>query len=442
MFALIARIKYQSKTIDLYELDKPANDYIIIETIDKKDIAPKTYSYIIKLDKHPTIKIGRTNKVEISMTDNSVSRVHAALHLRNNKFYLEDLRSKCGTLVELQYDCVLLPNKAIGICTEKCLLMFHLKKTCLGLFKCCSSDVFKWSDYNALWAEVSIAIAKEEEVKEIDMSPNVNNETKQHEQIKDSEDGSERNNVNRKQEDNLPSTLRELITSDNNMTSMSRHCNEMNQRSQINLLQDSTLNINGLNENSRNEMIKKISRKISNSRNQAVKINKNSNSNSVSNQSQSQSHSKQYYIKQTSGLKKATISNSSNMTDLGRVNLKHNDIVMNSNDNNYKQNKFNTFNEPYRYNIHNDDDKNSNTLLEEPENESMHIVNENAMLSEFKRNSEAIGKVMTNSQIDQIDQIDDNQIINNCIEDDEPINKSSIRTQKAIQFTLEKTKRK
>ncbi|MGY8655314.1 MAG: FHA domain-containing protein [Verrucomicrobiia bacterium] len=66
-----------------------------------------TYSYngaeqTIEIDK-PTIVIGRPNRAvppDLDLDpDNMVSRAHARISLRNGEYWIEDLASKYGTLV-------------------------------------------------------------------------------------------------------------------------------------------------------------------------------------------------------------------------------------------------------------------------------------------------------------------------------------------------------
>lgn len=402
LLIFIAKIKYQSKIINFYDLNKPDNDYMIIESISQDKNKQKTFVYIIKFDKKSTIKIGRTNKVEILMGDGSVSRLHAAFHLINNKFYLEDFNSKFGTLVELQYDIIFLPFKSIGIYNEKCLLICNLKKTCFGILKCFNSKFFMWEDYNSLWKNVKL-IQEEKEVNAVDLSPNKNNKTNQ---LQEDED-------KKQDKDNITSTQREIIS--DNLTCIIKNNKIIKQESQINLFQESTLNDNSLIEKNKHEMIQKPIQLIN-------KIQKYRN------------HSPLHLIKQTSVLKKETTDKVANQDQA----YFHNNMITKSNDNYDNNKKMFDFEETnsHRY-MMNNDDKNSILNLEEPENESIYLVNENTMLSNSKKNMKPNISEIENNQIDV------SQIIDNCIEDDEkPRNASVMKTQKEIQFTLEKTKRK
>jgi hypothetical protein len=78
---------------------------------------------------------GRNNATDIKIGDISVSRQHAAIKLINGEFFIEDLNSKFGTLLEVKHDFVILDSPAIfqaGKMTYK----FELFEKKCQLFKC------------------------------------------------------------------------------------------------------------------------------------------------------------------------------------------------------------------------------------------------------------------------------------------------------------------
>jgi pSer/pThr/pTyr-binding forkhead associated (FHA) protein len=52
------------------------------------------------------IKIGRGHQCEIRITDISVSRSHAQIVYKNDKFYIKDQKSKFGTLIRFKENSV------------------------------------------------------------------------------------------------------------------------------------------------------------------------------------------------------------------------------------------------------------------------------------------------------------------------------------------------
>lgn len=57
-------------------------------------------SFSISFDKKNSIIIGRGHDCDIKIQDISVSRHHAVISFKNNKFYIEDHKSKFGTLIQ------------------------------------------------------------------------------------------------------------------------------------------------------------------------------------------------------------------------------------------------------------------------------------------------------------------------------------------------------
>ncbi|KAM3128783.1 hypothetical protein pb186bvf_019131 [Paramecium bursaria] len=105
---------------DLVELSKPTDiPYVLMEIkLKRYDNANEANQddqvsrcngvYIISFDKLKELKIGRANEAEINVKDISVSRQHALLKLVDGKIYLQDTKSKFGTLLLLQKSLPLL----------------------------------------------------------------------------------------------------------------------------------------------------------------------------------------------------------------------------------------------------------------------------------------------------------------------------------------------
>ena len=83
------------------------------------------------------------------MTDISVSRNHASLKLFNGYLYLQDNSSKFGTLVNMQKDINVIPQRQMAIQSGKLYLLINLKKTCFAAIKCFkNSFISSEKDYN------------------------------------------------------------------------------------------------------------------------------------------------------------------------------------------------------------------------------------------------------------------------------------------------------
>jgi len=72
------------------------------------------------------------------INDISVSRYHSVIKVINGEYYLEDLNSKFGTLIQLQNEIILLHNKQLGIQMGKYYMTFLVKKTFWAYLTCFS----------------------------------------------------------------------------------------------------------------------------------------------------------------------------------------------------------------------------------------------------------------------------------------------------------------
>lgn len=109
-----------------------------------------------------SIKMGRANDSDVRMTDISISRNHASLKLINGSFYLIDNHSKFGTLVQVQNDVAILPEKQISFQCGKVFLSCNLKRTLYAFFTCYKNLALLNNDYNDNFEHQSLLIYKEE----------------------------------------------------------------------------------------------------------------------------------------------------------------------------------------------------------------------------------------------------------------------------------------
>ncbi len=110
-------IKSQGKTYSLVEYERPTGNYLVLESLNQE----KNTSRIIHIIKPGTdkdvFKLGRGHESDLRINDISVSRCHAHIKLKDERFLLEDNTSKFGTLVLLKNRTPLVPgfNKAVQI---------------------------------------------------------------------------------------------------------------------------------------------------------------------------------------------------------------------------------------------------------------------------------------------------------------------------------------
>jgi len=103
--------KLKGDWISLFEISKPTNNYMILESFlseGKVVTGQPTQSWQKNLhvvnfdsDMKSFVRLGRGNDNDIRVNDISVSRIHAFIRRdpKDNSIYLEDNSSKFGTLV-------------------------------------------------------------------------------------------------------------------------------------------------------------------------------------------------------------------------------------------------------------------------------------------------------------------------------------------------------
>lgn len=84
--------------IDLIEIPRPMAAYLIMETlsVDKNE---SKVMFMVSMANKENVRLGRGHESDVRISDISVSRCHAMIKLKDDKFILEDNSSKFGTLI-------------------------------------------------------------------------------------------------------------------------------------------------------------------------------------------------------------------------------------------------------------------------------------------------------------------------------------------------------
>ena len=135
--------------LDFKNIDPP---YIILQSMyqynsTNRNVNELNVIFVISFKTNIQVNIGRANNSNIRLSDVSVSRNHAKLTYSNGDLFLDDVGSKFGTLLLIQNNILFLPNKKISIQTGKSHLIFNLRRTCLGLFKCYKNKLYDKKSY-------------------------------------------------------------------------------------------------------------------------------------------------------------------------------------------------------------------------------------------------------------------------------------------------------
>lgn len=120
------RLMLKDKTIDLLDIPKPPGQYMILEVLCSDKNSYKGL-HVIHMSNKNAIKIGRAHDCELRIVDISVSRNHAQINFFGGKFYLEDTRSKFGTLIQVKRPILLEENKELAMQSGRSLITYAVK---------------------------------------------------------------------------------------------------------------------------------------------------------------------------------------------------------------------------------------------------------------------------------------------------------------------------
>ena len=96
------KFKLNDKIYNLIDIEKPKNDYMILESLNQiKENNNFKSIHVISLKNDEPIFIGRGSNADIKVSDPTVSRMHSMLkyEINNRRILIKDLNSSFGTLV-------------------------------------------------------------------------------------------------------------------------------------------------------------------------------------------------------------------------------------------------------------------------------------------------------------------------------------------------------
>lgn len=140
-------IKIKNKIYTIIDLNRPDNNYMIIEGIVKE--TPDTKSiFVINFKDSKPIKIGRASDADVRLSDISVSRAHALISIYDGNCVLIDTKSKFGTLVNAGNKLCVLPNKPLSIQKGNIFLKFSISLKLCSLLSCYKPRKLPFHNYN------------------------------------------------------------------------------------------------------------------------------------------------------------------------------------------------------------------------------------------------------------------------------------------------------
>ena len=164
-------IKHEGILLPLLDFGEEYESYLTLEslTLDKQK---NKFIYVISLEKERKINVGRGHESNVILSDISVSRVHCYMVVENKKVFLEDNKSKFGTLILVQTPSLIISDNLplhiqIGRTYLKCTIKRPFK-----LFCCCEAEeknnVFFYYNQNEKYIHDHLGMVIKPEVNDID----------------------------------------------------------------------------------------------------------------------------------------------------------------------------------------------------------------------------------------------------------------------------------
>ena len=110
--------KYRGKRWEMVDLHRPTSTetpYIIIESLSNDKNNSRFVHTIIVENNKTEFKLGRGHESDLRVNDISVSRCHVLLKYKEGNFFLEDKKSKFGTLVLIRKFLPIEPTSQMAV---------------------------------------------------------------------------------------------------------------------------------------------------------------------------------------------------------------------------------------------------------------------------------------------------------------------------------------
>jgi hypothetical protein len=121
-------LKSGKLTYSTVEYSKPDGDYLVLESLEQEKNESRIIHVIKPSDTKDVFKLGRGHEADLRINDISVSRCHAFIKFKKNKFLLEDNMSKFGTLVLVREKIPIIPNFNKAMQIGRTVVNFSIKQ--------------------------------------------------------------------------------------------------------------------------------------------------------------------------------------------------------------------------------------------------------------------------------------------------------------------------
>ena len=131
-------VRHNDKLYNVSFYKPKYEQFIVFESV-RNDNRRTKFIHIIPLNNYSMHRVGRLNNCDLSLPDNSVSRVHCCLYIENGQLVLEN-NSKYGTKVLVQNPKLnIVPDYPLCIETQNTYLKIYVKRG-FQFFSCCGDS--------------------------------------------------------------------------------------------------------------------------------------------------------------------------------------------------------------------------------------------------------------------------------------------------------------
>ena len=147
-------IKIKKKIYNIIDLERPNNEYLILDGLIKESPEQKSIFLINFKEPYKTIKIGRASDADVRLGDISVSRAHAQINLYKGYLLLNDTKSKFGTLINAGNFFCVLHNRPFSVQKGNIFLKFLMKMKLCRILTCYKPSKVEFDSYNSFFDSV------------------------------------------------------------------------------------------------------------------------------------------------------------------------------------------------------------------------------------------------------------------------------------------------
>ena len=134
--ALPNSVRHNGRSLDLISINYPSTPYMVLEDI-RPDGNECQILHLVDLGPGMAANLGRGHDCDIRLSDISVSRNHARLRFTRGKFYIQDNKSKFGTLLNAKGRINLELRQSAAVQVNRTMIKVTVKKPCGFKSICC-----------------------------------------------------------------------------------------------------------------------------------------------------------------------------------------------------------------------------------------------------------------------------------------------------------------